>query len=160
MANIFLEEPIYISENELKESTKDIWLQWVNNTDIDNRKILIRKAEIIIDSVIWSYWIKVNLEQRNIFPVLIELIPINIKKVTILLCEWLYQWWELEAWINWPKKWSMVKSEKYWLHVVEYQEEIIVTNSLSNKSQYINQEIEILLKPFLSSVWMRWSKWV
>lgn len=54
MANLFLETPTYITEAQLKESTRvtDTELIGTNDDAVNNRKILIRKSEIVIDSII------------------------------------------------------------------------------------------------------------
>lgn len=58
MANIFLETLTYLTEAELKDSTRidDAALVGTDvspsTTYADNRKILIRKSEIVIDSII------------------------------------------------------------------------------------------------------------
>lgn len=158
MSNIFLETTTYLTETELKESTRESWLKWAETTDVDNRNILIRKAEIIIDSVIWSFWTKVNELQETIFPTVENWIPIAIKKSVVLICESMFVAWELTSWVSYTwAKW--VKSETYWDHKVEFQQESVSTNNLAKKSPYITQEVEILLKPFLTvSTWVKWSK--
>lgn len=156
MSNIFLEEITYLTETELKESTRESWLKWETETDSDNRQILIRKAEIIIDSVIWTFWTKVNETQETIFPTTENWIPVAIKKATVLICEWMFKDWELTSWVsyNWAK---WIKSESYWDHKVEFQQEEVNIWNLAKKSIYITQEIEILLKPFITTTW--WVKW-
>lgn len=58
MANIFLETVTYLTETELKDSTRidDADFSGADvapsTTRADNRKILIRKSEIVIDSII------------------------------------------------------------------------------------------------------------
>ena len=54
MANIFLEEVTYITEEELKDSTRitDPAFAGEDEPAPDNRTILIRKSEMVIDSVI------------------------------------------------------------------------------------------------------------
>ncbi len=58
MANIFLETVTYLTETELKDSTRITDAEFAgadvspSTTHADNRKILIRKSEIVIDSII------------------------------------------------------------------------------------------------------------
>lgn len=160
MANLFLEEITYITEAELKDSTRitDTTLVWTWDNEINNRTILIRKAEVIIDSIIWSYGTKVDPLQETIFPTVENSIPVAIKKAVVLLCEAMFSWGELEAsnQFSWAK---FIKSETHWDHKVEFQQETVQTNSMSKKNQYVNQEIEMLLKPFvLVTSWVKWSK--
>lgn len=158
MANIFLEETTYLNETELKDSTREEWLKWETEVDSDNRQILIRKSEIIIDSVIWTFWTKENETQETIFPTVENWIPVAIKKAVVLICESMFKAWELTSWASYDwAKW--VKSETYWDHKVEFQQEEVQINNLAKKSPYITQEVEILLKPFLTvSTWVKWSK--
>ena len=66
--------------------------------------------------------------------------------------------WELSSWSS-ISKWSkIVKSEKFGNHQVVYQDEAVTWNALKWKSQYINEEIEMLLRPYITTVWVKWSK--
>ena len=160
MTNIFVWTPVYITEEVLKDSTKETWLKGITTTDIENRKILIIKSEIAIDFIIKSYWSKLIETQEQIFPTIDDWIPINIQKATVLLCEEQFKGWELNWWV-WSSSWSkIVKAEKFWNHSVTYQDEAVVWNTLQKKNKYITQEIEILLRPYINVVWSKWSKWV
>lgn len=156
MTNIFIETTTYINEATLKDSTKETWLQWSTLTDINNRDILIRKSEIIIDSIIQSFWVKLNESQETIFPTVDDGIPTNIKKATVLLCEEQFKGWELTSWSLSNSR--IVSSEKYWNHQVTYQDVSVAWNTLQKKNKYITQEIETLLKPYINVVWSKWSK--
>lgn len=160
MANIFLETTTYLSEWDLKDSTSLDWLKWNNQADKDERDILIRKSEIIIDSVIKEYWQKVNENQNTIFPTIQDWIPIPIKKAVVLISEWIYDDWVI-AW-GWNYTWSKwIKSESHWNHRVEFQEQEVAWWILSKKSKYITQEVEILLRPYITTFSsIKWSKMV
>lgn len=158
MANIFDETPVYITEETLKDSTKEAWLKGATSTDITNRKILIVKSQKIIDSVIVFYWTKLVETQDYIFPTVDDAIPLDIQKATVLLCEEQYKGWELNSWSSSTSGSKIVKSEKYGNHQVTYQDETVVWNTLQKKNKYITQEIEMLLRPYMNVVWSKWSK--
>lgn len=158
MTNIFLEDWTYISEETLKDSTKETWLKGSETADVENRKILIVKSQKIIDSVVVSYWTKEDVNQTYIFPTIDDGIPLDIQKATVLLCEEQYKGWELNSWSSSSQGSKVVKSEKFWNHSVTYQDEAVVWNTLQKKNKYITQEIEMLLRPYINVVWSKWSK--
>lgn len=160
MANIFLENTTYLTQEDLKDSTKIEWLKWDSPDNVENREILIRKSEIIIDSVIGSYWVKVDPNQNTIFPTVDDWIPIAIKKAVVLISEGIFEDGVI-AW-GWSYSWEKwVKAEWHWDHKIEFQEQTVQAWGLSRKSKYITQEVEILLKPYISTFSsVKWTKMV
>ncbi len=160
MANLFLETPTYITEAQLKESTRvtDTELIGTNDDAVNNRKILIRKSEIVIDSIIWTYGTKVDSDQETVFPTVSDWVPKNIMKAVVLICEGMFLGWELTQSKEYVGA-KFAKAEWYGDHKVEFQNETVQTNAMSKKNQYITQEIEMLLKPFVTtSSGVKWSK--
>ena len=157
MSNLFVENPTYITLEEIKWSTKD---DCVKKMSDENLKILIRKWEIIIDDIIKEFWEKESPDQVTIFPTVKDQVPLSIKKAVVLLVEWLHLWWELEVSSNGPIKWWMIKQEKFWDHSITYQDEWVRSNALQSKNKYITSEIEVLIRPYIKSVWVRFSKWI
>lgn len=84
MTNIFEENTTYLTTSEYSDS----W--WMISSEAEI-KIYIRKAEIVIDNIIWSYWTKENSNQNTIFPVLWEGVPLDIKKACFLITDCLYK---------------------------------------------------------------------
>lgn len=117
MANLFLQEPIYISVQDYKDSTsKDI----TSLTD-DDIKVLIYKAQKIIDNYIWSYWVKFDSEQDFIFPIDnngVSEIPQDIKLSSVMICDQLLVNWDT---INWYEAWQVLQ-EKTWDRQITYAE--------------------------------------
>ncbi|HMS90738.1 MAG TPA: hypothetical protein PKC87_00750 [Candidatus Absconditabacterales bacterium] len=156
MVNIFLEDPTYISIDDLTSSSRN---SFINTAGADNeKKILIRQAEIIIDSIIKSYGVKVDPTQETIFPTVQDGIPSNIAKATVRIVENLYVSGELEGATSGPIKGSVIKAEKFGDHSVEYQDENVRVNVLQNKNKYITQDVELFLKPYINNVGVRFSK--
>ena len=150
MVNLFIQEPIYITIQELKDSSnnQDIKL----STNDDNLKILISKAQDVIDYIIWDYWIKLLSTQNNIFPEKTLWVPLNIKKACILLCDNMYVWWVLSWWAyNW-NIWN-IKSETYRWTSVQYFDtwEIL-------KNQFADNEVMLYLNDYTSSLSSKWFK--
>jgi hypothetical protein len=138
MTNLFIEEPTYITVQELKDSST-----WeLSLTSDDNIKIYIVKAHILIDSLIWSYWTKVSETQKYIFPTINDWIPLSIKKATILLSESLYK-----NRFNLDKFYNIQQEQRRW-NSVTYD------NSSKSKFQNIhpclNDEIYIYLKDYFA----------
>ena len=160
MTNIFLENTTYLDEEDLKDSTKIDWLKWTSPEDIENREIYIRKSEIIIDSIIVLYWTKLNPNQNTIFPTVEDWIPVAIQKAVVLISEGIFEDWVI-AW-GWSYTWEKwVKAEWHWDHKLEFQEQTVQVWGLSKKSKYITQEVEILLRPYISTFSsVKWSQMV
>ena len=152
MANIFIQDPIYISEVDLKESSNNIDIQ--ENLESDDLKELITKAEDIIDMVIWDFWVAEVEWQTRIFPTSELWLPIDIVKATVLLCDNLYAGGILDwnAYDNTSGNWS-VKSETYRGHTVSYYWD---SNELVKKNEFLDEQILIYLKPYLLSLDSKW----
>ena len=66
MTNIFAQDPVYITIQELKDSTSKSEIGALNDEEI---KELIYKAELIIDDYIVTFWEKFEETQPFIFPI-------------------------------------------------------------------------------------------
>ena len=157
MANIFETSPVYISIENLRDSTTNEDLKDINQVTDENVSILIWKAQDIIDNLIWDYWIPNIENQETIFPIQNEdwtentQIPVSIQKATLLLVENLYIWgilnWSAyEVWFS-----GKVKSETSRGHTVSY-----FNSSSSAKNPFINDEIMIYLSPYILNIWTQW----
>lgn len=156
MANIFQTSPVYISLENLRDSTTNEDLKLDTQVSNENVSILISKAQDIIDNVIWDYWVPNIENQETIFPIQNEdwteneIIPIAIQKATLLLVENLYVWGVLdwnayELWFS-----GKVKSETSRGHTVSYFE-----TWKTAKNPFLNDEIMIYLTPY---IWVQWYK--
>lgn len=136
MTNLFIEEPTYITLQDFKDSSSG---ELVLTSD-DNIKIYIVKAQILIDSLIWSYDEKLVSTQTYIFPTLNFWIPADIKKATILLSESLYKNRN-----NLDKFYNIQQEQRRWSSV---------TYDTSSKSKFqnihpcLNDEIYIYLQKY------------
>jgi len=158
MANIFIQDPIYITIEELSDGTTNSLIAWASN---DDKKKLITESQDIIDQYIWSYPTKVDVDQTYIFPTINDWIPLNIKKATILLCENLADWWFL-SWKAYDKSssnWNIVV-EKYWPHSVTFDNQTSWIN-VSEQNQYVNEQIYRYLEYYITH-WIQtvpWQQW-
>lgn len=115
MTSIFLKDPIYITIQEVKDSTTKTSLQ--NETD-DNIKILINKAQQNIDKYIKMYWIPEVSTQETIFPIQKDWIPEDVKIATFYTVEQIYENGDT---ISWAKQTWAIKSEKTWDRSITYE---------------------------------------
>lgn len=91
MASIFAQDPIYITIQEVKDSTKKTAITLLSDTDI---KILIYKAQKSIDNYIVGYWKPFVSWQSFIFPIDIDwvsTIPADIKEACLYCVEQIYE---------------------------------------------------------------------
>ncbi|HPO05594.1 MAG TPA: hypothetical protein PLQ36_00625 [Candidatus Gracilibacteria bacterium] len=90
--NIFVKDPVYISLQDLKDSTSKEGIKGLTD---DELKVFITKAQIAIDNYIVSYGEKYVSTQDNIFPIKDELVdslvPSDITYATLLVVEQLYE---------------------------------------------------------------------
>jgi len=117
MANLFQESIKYITTTTLQDSSSLAWLLALTNL---NQELLIRKAEIAIDEVIWFVWKKELDTQITKFPIenTWSIIPINIQKATVLFTECIYNSINASTVVT---SWN-VKTETYRSHKIEYFE--------------------------------------
>ena len=143
MANIFIKEPVYITIDELKDSTTKTDL--ATKTD-DELKVLITKAQEVIDRYIKSYWTPYQKDQDYIFPIKDEnensYIPEDITIATLYTIEQLFVSWDLISWA--VNTWWNIKSEKVWDRTITYTE--ATNNNL--KFLWIPFEAEQILKKY------------
>ena len=147
MANIFLREPTYITVQEVKDTSSKSWLIALTDDEI---KILIAKAEDLVDWYIIKYCTPYDEEQELIFPILDEdwnaLIPDDITKATFYCVEQEYVNWDLVSSATSSWSWA-VKSEKAWHRSVAYDvESEVTTNNL--KYLWMPEQAENLLKKY------------
>lgn len=118
MASIFVQDPVYISVQDVKDSTSKTWLAALTDNQI---KSLIYKAQLAIDSYIgdsprypvyadWQTWL---------FPIAVDdvsTIPQDIKIATLYTVEQLY--------VNGDTITveQAIKAETTWPHSVAYAE--------------------------------------
>lgn len=161
MANLFLTEPVYLSLTDLRETTTNPDLKEVDSVDDDNIKILIWKAQDIIDNLITDYWTPNIENQETIFPIKNddwtdnEVVPIVIQKATVLLVENLYVWWVLDWWAYWTWSNSPIKSETSRGHTISYYS---WATSAIDINEFMNDEIMIYLKPYILNLSVQWYK--
>ncbi len=147
MSNIFIDEPIYITIDELEASTSNTQ---VKDLDDEKQKLLITKSELIIDEIIGEYWEKQVSNQLRIFPTVDDNIPVGIKRATIRLCENLFIDWYLDGNSSNSTKQQAIKAEKYGDHAITYQDAEQVQNTrFKLYDEYIDDEIYMYLKPYL-----------
>lgn len=161
MANLFLTEPVYLSLTDLRETTTNLDLKEAYSVDDDNVKILVWKAQDIIDNLITDYWIPNIENQETIFPIKNDdwtdnvIVPIVIQKATVLLIENLYVGWVLDWWAYWTGWNSPIKSETSRGHTISYYS---WTTSAIDINEFMNDEIMIYLKPYILNLSVQWYK--
>jgi len=103
MNNLFIEDPIYITIQDLKDSTNKTWIASLTDNQI---KRLIYEAQFAIDDYILHYWTKYSESQSFIFPTQdedwnIEVIPNDIKIATVYVCEQIFESWDTVSSTYW-----------------------------------------------------------
>lgn len=159
MANIFLEAVTYTNVTDVRASTLNATLADITPIVTDDQvNILIRKAEIIIDSIVGSYGEPVSDTQVSIFPATVDSvsigIPLDVQKAAIILVEAMYVDGVLggiTASISGSVAGNIIK-EKYGIHEFNYSDSSTASGKrFSANDNYINDEIYTLLKPYISS---------
>lgn len=156
MANLFETPPIYVSIEDLRDTTTNESLENDSTVTDGDLSILISKAQDIIDNSIWDYGTPAEEDQNTIFPLIYETgVPIGISKATILLVENLYTWWVLDWWAYeiWGSK--AIKSETSRWHTISFQGWWI---SKADDNEFLNDEILIYLKPYYLNLSAQWYK--
>lgn len=91
MANIFDQEPIYITRDELKDSTTILAIAALDDEELNS---LIYNAQIAVDAYIVCYGTPFVDTQTFIFPVMDSdgnsLLPVEITQATFYVCEQIY----------------------------------------------------------------------
>jgi len=149
MPNIFLLDPVYITIAQIDDTTSKAWL--IALTD-DEKKVLITKAQNIIDWYIWSYWTKFDEDQANIFPIEDEdwasELPLDITTATFYTVEQLFESWDLISWAVSSSNWWAVTQEKTWDRTVSYSSDATSTTNNALKFLWIPPEAENILKKY------------
>lgn len=145
MANLFLKNPVYITIDEIKETSTKAWL--IALTD-DELKVLITKAQQLVDNYIISYGEKYDEDQTYIFPIKDSdensFLPNDITVATFYTVEALYENWDMIKPAT--TTWWEIKSEKVWDRQVVYIEGTTSNNTL--RTLWIPNEAESILKKY------------
>lgn len=159
MANLFEITPVYVSVTDLRDTTTNSDLESDTVVEASDIKILIGKAQDIIDSIIWDYWVPNVENQETIFPIKSENwednedVPTVIQKATVLLVENLYIGWVLDWWAYWTWWEGMIKSETSRWHTVSYY---AWNTNPADLNEFLNEEIMIYLKPYILNLSAQW----
>lgn len=161
MTNLFVQDPVYISIENLRDSTtnEDIKADSPVVVTDEDLKILIWKAQDIIDAVIFVYWDKNSETQTTIFPIKNTdwsdntEIPIDVQKATILLVENLYEWWVLDGWAYGVWSQWIIKSETSRWHTISY---FSWWSSATDINEFLNDEILIYLRDYILNLSAQW----
>ena len=119
MASIFLKTPVYITVQEVKDSTSKTGIASLTNDQIT---VLIYKAQRQIDAyLVQTFWDSLDSEQEFIFPVSkddLSYLPAWIKEACLYVVEQLY-----EAWDTVSKSSTLdIKRETMWPRTIEYKD--------------------------------------
>lgn len=93
MANIFAKDPVYISLQDVKDSTSKPSLAALVDSDPDDVKELIYKAQLAIDAYINPYPKYSAYGDTRLFPISVDnesVMPDDIKIATLYMVEQLY----------------------------------------------------------------------
>ncbi len=149
MANLFIQNPVYITIEEVKSSTTKTAL--IAETD-DNIKILITKAQQIIDNYIVSYGEKYDEDQNFIFPIKdtedASFLPSDITLACFYCVEQVFVSWDLISWAVTSTSWWAVVSEKVWDRTVKYSSDSEGTTNNSTKFLWIPPEAQVILNKY------------
>lgn len=143
MTNLFIQEPIYISLEDLTDSTVKDEIKTLSDND---KKKLIYESQKIIDAYIVSYWEKFEESQEFLFPIMDwdnPLIPNDIKISTVYVCEKIYEVWDNIS--NESNIWN-VRKEVAWDYSIEY-----FTKTYWNVNEIIPDKAKYLLDKYKSS---------
>ena len=120
MTNLLATTPVYVTAQDVKDTTNVTDLKTELDADINRR---INEAQQIVDDYIIHFWEKYDEDQANIFPIKDDnwssLIPNDIKVATIYVVESVYLTW---APTTGASSWWDIKSEKVWDHTITYTE--------------------------------------
>ena len=157
MADLFVQEPIYITLADFRESStnSDIRDTTTPLVSDNNIKKIISKSEEIIDALIKEFWDPEVEWQTRIFPELEIWLPLDVQQSTILLWTLLYEGGILD-WNAYEWQWSgAVKSETYRWHSVSY---FWTWSQFLWANRFLNEEVLIYLNHYLLSLSSNWSK--
>lgn len=146
MANIFLREPVYITVDQIKDTTSKAWLIALTDDEI---KVLISRSEDLIDNYIVSYWVPFDESQTLIFPVnenWVSTLPSDITTATFYTVEQLFENWDTITGSTSSWSWA-ISSEKTWDRTVSYDVGTSTTNNVL-KSLWLPPEVISILNNY------------
>jgi len=143
MANIFLREPVYITVQQVRDTTAKADLIALTDDEI---KVLIAKSEDLIDNYIWSYGTPFDEDQSLIFPIdvdWISTIPSDITQATFYTVEQIFE--NGDSITGSVSTWSgAIISEKAGDRTVSYDVKTTTTWSITKQLWLPNEAINIL----------------
>lgn len=147
MASIFLKTPVYITAEEVKDTTTKTGLLALSD---DSIKILITKAQEMVDNYIISYWKKFDEGQSYIFPVdinWISTLPEDIKIATFYCVEQIFENGDTIKWsVTTTWTWA-ISSERTWDRTISYDVWTSTTEISNTAALWLpNEAIQILKK--------------
>lgn len=149
MANIFQWESVYITSQDVKDSTSKTALAALTDLEIET---LIYKAQIAIDNYIVSYGTPYDTDQDFIFPVIgtdsNSLLPSDITMSALLSVEQIYENGDLITGSTTVTGTWAVKSEKVWDRSVTYDLWTTTTDVSDNESLWLPDQAINLLKKY------------
>lgn len=150
MSNIFIKDPVYISVQDLQDTTTK---QALKDATEDEVKEVIAKAEWIIDNYIISYWTKFDENQNTIFPILdtdweSSLLPQDIKMAAYFTSVQIFVNGDtIRTSVSTSWSWA-IKSEKTWSHSVTYDIWTSVSTVDATSTLWLPQEAIMILKKY------------
>jgi len=145
MANLFTWTAVYVSIQDVKDSTNKAWI--IALTDVEIQE-LIYKAQYRIDNYIWSYWTPYVDWQEFIFPVMkddVSYIPTDIKQATIFVIEQIFENGDTIQVVN---PWWQIISQKLWDRSISFDVWTISININWNALLWFSKEAEMILKKY------------
>jgi len=145
MANLFTWTAVYVSIQDVKDSTNKAWI--IALTDVEIQE-LIYKAQYRIDNYIWNYWTPYVDWQEFIFPVMkddVSYIPTDIKQATIFVIEQIFENGDTIQVVN---PWWQIISQKLWDRSISFDVWTISININWNALLWISKEAEMILKKY------------
>ena len=125
MASIFLNDPVYITVQQVKDSTSKPALASLTDDEI---KVLIYKAQREVDSYLWHTFRSPFVDnQEFVFPVLkdeVSYLPLWITEATLYVVEQVFISWDT---INASLGGWTVLEEKTWPHTIKYAEWSVIS---------------------------------
>ena len=149
MANLFIQNPVYITIAEIKDTSTKAWLIALSD---DELKVLITKAQQLVDNYIVSYGEKYDEDQTYIFPIedvnYNSFLPNDITVATFYTVEQLFESWDLISGAVSTTSWWAITNEKVWDRSVSYSSDATTTTNNNLKFLWIPPEAESILKKY------------
>ena len=149
MANLFLQNPVYITIDEIKETSTKAWLIALSDNEL---KVLITKAQKLVDNYIISYGEKYDEDQTYIFPIKDSddnsFLPNDITVATFYTVEQIWESGDLiSGAVSTTSGWAITQ-EKVWDRSVSYSSDTTTTTNNNLKFLWIPPEAESILKKY------------